>query len=75
MRHDSSSATDSVATYYTVVIPYTLVGATPWHPTEATGPFATFTRGAHPTRRAAVAWARHHLGATSYRVRRIAGGK
>ncbi len=57
--------------YYTVVIPYAPPErATQWHPTESTGPFSTLTRGAFKTKAEAHAWAKKHLGGTSYSVYR-----
>ena len=57
-----------VDTYYTVRIPYTLVGQTQWHPTSPRGPFSTLTRGAFRTRAEARAWAKKHLGRTTWGV-------
>ncbi len=52
--------------YYTVIIPYVGAGATRWHPTEATGPFKTLSRGAFNSQREAHAWAKGALGGHPY---------
>jgi hypothetical protein len=56
--------------YYSVLVPYVATGATKWHPTEATGPFSTLSRGAFDTRAEADAWARAHLNGKPYYVRK-----
>lgn len=62
------------APYFTVVIPWAPESQrTEWHPTEATGPFKTLTRGAFGTESEAHQWASDHLNNTAYEVRRIAG--
>lgn len=55
--------------YWTVIIPYTDVNRTEWHPTQRTGPFSTVSRGAFATRAEADAWARRKLRGTKYRLR------
>ena len=57
--------------YFTVIIPYTEVGQTEWHPTDRTGPFKTLSGGAFPTKKQAHDWAKSHLGHTKYSVRRM----
>jgi hypothetical protein len=64
MRHKSQVKALGLMPYYTVRIPYTLAGATEWHPTTSTGPFSVLTRGAFKTAKAARAWATKHLGRT-----------
>lgn len=54
--------------YFSCVIPYTST-PTAWHPTEATGPFATLVRGSFPTVDAAVAWGKANLAGNPYSVR------
>lgn len=46
--------------YYTVIVGWS-DQPTQWHPTDRTGPFAALSRGAFPTERAAMDWARTHL--------------
>jgi hypothetical protein len=46
--------------YFTIIIPYVKAGATQWHPTESTGPFAKLSRGAFPSKRQARRWALEH---------------
>lgn len=56
--------------YFTIVIPFVpRQYATPMHPTEETGPFATLTRGAFPDIGSAIEWARTHLNGTPYTIR------
>jgi hypothetical protein len=47
--------------YWTLVIPYAGEKKTIWHPTEASGPFSTITRGNFPTKAAAREWAKENL--------------
>jgi hypothetical protein len=58
--------------YYTIVLPYVAARfATQWHPTEATGPLSTLTRGAFPTEADALVWAQTRLNGTPYSIRLI----
>lgn len=61
--------------YFTVIIPYARKGATRWHPTTSTGPFATLSRGSFSTVAEAKAWAEEHLGKTEWSVREITAGR
>lgn len=59
--------------YYSVVIPFTIVRPTIWHPTEPSGPFRVITRGAFKTRRQAHAWAARNIPGHRYRLRLYSG--
>ena len=54
--------------YWTLLVPYVERGATQWHPTEKTGPFAVLNRGAFSSAAKAHEWAREHLGGAPYSV-------
>jgi hypothetical protein len=56
--------------YYTVVIPWS-EKPTQWHPTEATGPFATLVRGCFSSEEAAHNWALSCLEGQPYSVRKL----
>lgn len=60
--------------YYSLLIPFVASGATQWHPTEATGPFAVLSRGAFDTRELAKAWAHANLNGKPYSVRKYRRG-
>lgn len=58
--------------YFTVLIPF--VGPelrTVWHPTEATGPFATLSRGAFDSEEEAKKWGDTCLKGAPYSIREI----
>jgi hypothetical protein len=60
--------------YWTVVIPYVAEGATEWHPTTPTGPFATLSRGAFRRITDAIVWAVTKLRGAPYTLRFTADG-
>jgi hypothetical protein len=64
---------ESWMNYFTVQIPYTTKGRTEWHPDASTGPMSVLTRGNFKTAKAARAWAKKHLGKTSFGVVNIKG--
>jgi hypothetical protein len=65
-----------VGRYWTLVVPYVAPQfATEWHPTEATGPLSTLTRGAFASLDEAIQWGRDHLKGTPYTVREVAPGE
>lgn len=69
-RQARREAKGELRTYYSLVIPYTEHGATPWHPTERTGPFSTLTSGVFKSVNAAHKWAKANLGNTPYSIRK-----
>ena len=48
--------------YYTVIIPHTRRGKSPWSPRTGTGPFSTLSSGVFKSQNEARAWAVGHLG-------------
>jgi hypothetical protein len=60
------------ASYYSIIIPYQHEHRTnQWMPHEATGPFATLSRGAFSSKSEAHKWAREHLPKSAkYRLRK-----
>lgn len=64
--------TTKVKLYYSVLIPYTTVRPTQWHPTSPS--FAPLARGSFKSAALAHAWAAKHLGpGAKYSLRRYRG--
>ena len=59
----------SKTTYYTVIIPYTEINTTIWHPTDKD--FAPLTRGSFKTNKEAKQWAEENLNNTKYKIKKI----
>ena len=59
----------SKTVYYTVIIPYTEVNVTIWHPTDKD--FAPLTRGSFSTKAQAKQWAEENLNKTKYQIKKI----
>lgn len=61
------------APYFTVIIPYTEIGMTEWHPNTPEGPFSTLSRGAFLTEAEAITWATDRLNGQPYSIRFVDG--
>lgn len=66
------SNTSTKPVYFSVIVPF--VGLShkahsQWHPTTGFGPFATLSRGAFPTRKAARAWAKTHIPGSPFKIK------